>query len=45
MLLKEVTISPGAERMAYRVAEGILLHDLADAGARTAPYSWPEGYD
>lgn len=44
MLFGEVTLSPGAERMAYRVEGGILLHDQASGRTQTVPYAWPEGF-
>jgi hypothetical protein len=40
-----VTISPTADRMAYRTAEGILVYDLESDEARILPYEWPPGRD
>jgi hypothetical protein len=43
--LTTITISPGAQRMAYRTADGILINDLERGETRTLPYRWPSGFD
>lgn len=43
MLFGEITLSPAADRMAYRVPEGILLYALPSGSAHIIPYRWPEG--
>ncbi len=43
MAFGEITLSAGAERMAYRTAEGILVHDLKTGARSTLSYAWPAG--
>lgn len=44
MLFGEIAISPAAERMAYRVEQGILLVDLPTGDSRRVGYIWPDGF-
>jgi hypothetical protein len=43
--LDEITLSPEADRLAYRTEEGILLYNLETGESRRLPYDWPEGFD
>lgn len=42
--LDDITISPGAERLVYRVAEGLLVYELESGSARILPFQWPQDY-
>jgi hypothetical protein len=43
--LDEITLSPEADRLAYRTEEGILLYNLETGESQHLPYDWPEGFD
>jgi hypothetical protein len=43
--VNELTVSPDADRMAYRTEDGLRVYDLESGEALTLPYNWPEGFD
>jgi hypothetical protein len=42
--LDDITISPGAEMLVYRVAEGLLVYELENGNIRILPFQWPQDY-
>jgi len=42
--LDDITISPGAEILAYRTEDGILVYELETGQTRTLSFKWPQDY-